>query len=233
MLNDLKNLLVLQDRDKTLKSLEKELRSIPKDVEDQQNKLKYDQQSFDSVKTLSQETQVKANTLRTERRVRQDTISKLETQMFETKKTEEYDALALEVKRYQEIVSDYETQELELMETCDELTKSAEEANTALENRKKSVAENIEALKEKARVMMERFKEAKTARVEATEGIPADILNTYDRIHKLRSDEVLSILKGSVCSGCGTKVIAGTVSSVHARVKLTNCENCSRILYEV
>lgn len=233
MLNDLQDLLIVQDRDKSLKSIEKELRAIPVEVEHEQKRLSQDETACESAKNTFQEKQVEANGLRTERRVRADTVEKLKTQMFETKKNEEYEALGKEVEKYQEIVDDYETQELELLESCDALKESFEKATAALEKRKVMVAENVSTLKEKARTLMARFKEAKAERENAIDGVDAQALQLYERIWKSKGDEALSVLHGEVCSGCGTKLVASTVAGVRAAKQLTQCENCSRILYEV
>ncbi len=233
MINDLQDLLIVQDRDKNLKNIEKELRSIPVAVEDEQKRLSKDEASLASAKSTFQEKQLEANGLKTERRVRQDTVEKLKTQMFETKKTEEYEAIGRDVEKYQAIVDDYETQELEVLELCDTLKENFDKGIVALDKRKVMVAENIADLKEKARTLMLKFKEAKVAREESIKGVDANALKLYDRLWKAKGDEALSVMNGGVCSGCGTKLVASTIAGVRAAKVLTQCENCSRILYEV
>lgn len=233
MLKELQDLLVVQDRDVNIKKLEAELRKIPQDVEGEQGRLKADQATYDEAKKALQEMQVEAGTIRTERRVRQDTVEKLKVQMFETKKNEEYTALGTEVKRYEDIVSDYETQELELLEKCDAQSQLVDKKKAGLEERKVTVTKNITELKDKARTMMERFKEAKVLRIQSAEGVKQEALELYERIWKSKGDLAIAPLKEDVCSGCRIKVVASTLSKVRAADQIAQCENCGRILFEV
>lgn len=233
MIKVVQDLLILQDRDIKIQKLEGEMREIPKIVEREKGRLVQDQTTYEAVKKAHKEKLVEAGNLRTERRVRQDTVEKLKVQMFETKKNDEYEALGKEVENYEEIISEYETNELELLEECDSMEMKVEEANTQLEKRKTMVVENIDQHKDRARVLMARYKEMKAERTKLTEGVDEAGLSLYERLWKSKGDEALSILANGVCGGCGMKVVASTSANVHADDRIVQCENCSRILYVV
>ena len=232
MNKNLQDLLVVQDRDMKLQKLEAEMRRVPKDVAAESERLNSDKAAVEEAKQNLQKVEVEAGKLKLDRRTRQDTIEKLKVQMFETKKNEEYAALGSDVKRYEAQVSDIETEELELMEKCDELKEVLEQAKAALAERENMVKANVEELKDKARVLVDRFKEAKKDRAVSTEGVDADALALYERIYKSKGDAAIAELRGDICGGCNMKIVPSTLSRLRAGDELTQCENCSRILYE-
>jgi len=232
MLRELQDLLILQDRDRKLQKLEAEMRSIPTSVEKEGSKLKADKRSVEVAKQELQACEVEVGKLQLDRRTRQDTVKKLETQMFETKKNDEYEALGLEVKRYQDQVSEIETAELELMEKCDAYKETLTQAEVALQERETLVAENVSELKERARTLVGKYKEAKEERVKSTQGVDKDALALYERVYKSKGDMALAELVEGVCHGCDMKVVASTASKVKADKEIVQCENCARILFE-
>ena len=233
MHKDLQNLLVLQDRDVKLQSLEATLRAIPVDVEKEGKKLKLDQEKLATLTEELKLKEVEASTLKLERRVRQDTVEKLKNQLYETGKESERAALEAEVQRYEAIISDYETEELVLLEDIDERKLAVAEQEDALKKREELTTTHVDELKEKARVFMGKFKEAKVARQTAAEAVASDSLDLYERIYKSKGDVAVVELKNEVCLGCDMKVVPSTLANVRAGTQLTKCENCSRILFEI
>ena len=88
-------------------------------------------------------------------------------------------------------------------------------------------------LKERARGLVARFKEAKQERENATQGVDPEAIALYDRVLKSKGDFALAELANDLCCGCNMRVVSSTVSKVKAGKELVRCENCSRILYEV
>lgn len=232
MHKELQSLLIVQDRDQALQKLEKEMVRVPKDVEREKGNLKSDQAAVESAKAQLQEIEVEASQIRLDRRTRQDTVQKLKTQQFETKKNDEYNALGAEAKRYQAQVDELETQELELLERCDALKEEVKKCEQALDARLAMVNENINELKEKARHLVARFKEAKAARAESTQGIGADELQRYERILKSKGDFAIAEVRDGVCLGCHMKLVPSTVVNLRAHKEIAQCENCGRMLFE-
>lgn len=230
---DLKDLLVLQNRDVKLQTLEATMRKIPVDVEKEAAKLKADQVLLEKITRELKQNEVEANKLKLERRVRQDTVEKLKVQLYETGKDDERAALESEVKRYETAVSDYETEELVLLEKIDEIRQQVAKQEEQLTTRKELTTNNVAELKQKAKVFVAKFKEAKLARQEAASAVAADTLALYERIYKSKGDFAVVELRHGVCSGCDMKVVPNTLASLKAGQALTKCENCSRILFEV
>jgi uncharacterized protein len=233
MHKNLQNLMVLQDRDSALQKMETEMRKIPVEVEKAKQKLNHDQAVFDDEKLKLKELEVKAAQLQLERRTRQSTLEKLRARIFETSKESEIVALGTEVKRYEKVVDEYETEELVVLENVDKqkgVTKGAEEA---LEKRKTLLNEQLAGFEEKARVMIARFKDAKAERQQVAGGINEQALELYERVLKSKKTLAVAELCNGTCLGCNIKVVASTLASVRADREFVQCENCACILYEL
>ena len=231
MLPEVEALLIIQDRDQKIQILQQELTKIPHDKSRAEEKLSSDKQAMAAAKTAVQENEVAIKSIELDIATRSDTIAKLKTQQFETKKNDEYTALGQEVVRYTEMVDDLETQELELMEKADDLKAAHASATEALATTQKLVDDEIAELDEKAAQSQARLNELSAERASLVENVDANQLALYERLLKSKGNDPVAPLKGSQCGGCHMKVTASTVVKVQAEKAVTQCENCGRILY--
>ena len=148
MLPEVEILVRVQHHDQKLKALEKELAGIPLEEEDIRDKLVADQKALDEAKTALQHVEVAIKNLELDVETRRDSILKLKTQQFETKKNEEFQAMGKEIERYGEEISDLEDKEIELMERADEQKTALDAARAKFDENEQSVKEEIEDLGE-------------------------------------------------------------------------------------
>eukprot|EP00112_Aurelia_sp_Birch-Aquarium-sp1_P008667 Seg19605.1 transcript_id=Seg19605.1/GoldUCD/mRNA.D3Y31 product="hypothetical protein" protein_id=Seg19605.1/GoldUCD/D3Y31 len=231
MLPEIAALLIVQDRDHKIQQLEKELEKIPRDAENAKLRYKGDAEAVANAKTAQQENAVAIKGVELDIKTRKDTIAKLKTQQFETKKNEEYTALGAEVIRYTDTVDELETQELELMEEADTLTEKLKQAEEKLVITKQHVEEELAQLKERSTQSKARLTEQKAERKDLVKDVNPSLLAMYDRLFKTKGNGAVSPLVGNQCGGCHMKVVPATVSKAIAEEEVTQCENCSCFLY--
>ena len=143
---DITGLLSLQERDLRLQDLRKELERIPKQQDLAKQRLAAHEKAVADAKAAVQENEVAIKGVELDIGARKESISRLKTQQFETKKNEEYQALGVKVAHYGEEIDDLETRELELMERGDQLKSLLAEAETAYGRTKGGVDEEVETL---------------------------------------------------------------------------------------
>jgi predicted nucleic acid-binding Zn-ribbon protein len=143
MLPELRALLILQDRDRRLLALDKDLVRLPQDEARARSKLAADEAAVKLAHDALVDCDKRLKRLELDAGTRQTTIQRLKTQQFETRKNEEYQALGHEITRYQKEVDDLETQELELMEEMDGHRAAQNSAAAALEKSRASVEEEL------------------------------------------------------------------------------------------
>lgn len=225
-------LLILQDRDKELIDLRAELERIPRDEERAHTRLDDDKQRVEDATHTLQETEVEVAKTELDAETRRNTIERLKKQQFETRKNDEYQALAHEVTRYSEQVDALETRELELMEQADGCRTKVEEAKQALGRTQALVDEELAGLAKRRESITARVDELEKERVGLAADVSEEVLSLYERLLKSKGGTALSsVTEAGQCTGCHMKLIAATLLRVQSGKEVVQCENCARILH--
>lgn len=233
MLPQIESLLVIQDRDHQIQTLQQDLDKIPRDAAAIKNRLVEAQATLDKAKEKVQTNELAIKKIDLDRKTRKDTIEKLTVQQFETKKNDEFAALGAEIIRYQDMVSELETQELECMEKSDELNNSFGQAQEKLTSIKEGMADEVKSLTEKKNNHSARITELKEERSILVKDIASSTLVMYDRVFAKKGNAAVCPLQENQCGGCHMKVISDTVSKTIQEKELSQCENCGCFLYSV
>ena len=229
---DFEHLLILQDRDLRLQDIATQLGKIPREKEQASERLARHQAAADAAKLALQENEVAIKNVELDIGTRRQTINRLKTQQFETRKNEEYQALAHEVIRYTKEVDGLETTELELMDKADQLRAALQEAKEALAKLQKGVDEEIAQLDQRTAALEAERAEMLEKRGTVSARIDEDLLSLYDRLLASRGAPVVVALTPSAqCQGCHVKAISSVAVRVQGGKELVQCENCGRILY--
>ncbi len=233
MLPQIKSLLVVQDRDHKIKSLEQELEKIPRDAAAIKTRLSEAQADLDASREAVQKNELAVKKIELEIKTRKNTIERLTTQQFETKKNDEFAAIGAEIIRYQDMVEELENQELEIMEKSDELQAALASANEKLTSIKAGMVDEVKALTEKKNNHAVRIAELKEERATLAQEIEPNTLAMYERVFAKKGNAAVSPLHDNQCGGCHMKVVADTVSKTIQEKELSQCENCGCFLYSV
>ncbi len=231
MLDEVRALLILQDRDRRLLALAKDLEKLPQDEARAKNKLAGDEAAVARAHAAVLDCELRLKRLELDAGTRQTTIHRLKIQQFETRKNEEYQALKHEIIRYEKDVDDLETRELELMEELDTLRAAHKAAEAAHAKTRILIAEDLESIKQRnARLEQERSDVA-TERETLVKQVPEEIVPLYLRLMKSKTGLALAPMHEGKCGGCHMKLIASTVCNVQTGKEIARCEDCGRILY--
>lgn len=225
-------LATIQERDLRLQDIRTQLERIPQDKQLAATRLSDNKAAVEAAKSACQQNEVAIKSLELDIGTRKETISRLKTQQFETRKNEEFNALKHEIERYSKEVDDLETQELELMEKADALAAQLKDAEAALATIQSGVDEEVKMLDERAKAFeteagtLETEREAKIAETDE------DLFSMYSRLLKTRGAPVLVALSDDgQCRGCHVKAISSVQARVRGEKEMVQCENCGRILF--
>jgi uncharacterized protein len=231
MLPELTQLLIIQDKDQSLKRLHAELKRLPLEQERAKQKLANDTEAVRVAKHTLQENEVAMKNLELLIDTRKQTISRLKVQQFETRKNDEYSALGNEVVRYTAEISGLEDQQMELMEKAETLKANLATAQSGLAVSQKVVDAELTQISERIKNVDQQTQEMQTARDRLATKVDEDLLETYARIWKSRGDSAVVAIEGSICRGCNMKVAPAVLIGVKNEKTLTSCSNCGRLVY--
>jgi predicted nucleic acid-binding Zn-ribbon protein len=231
MLADVRALLILQDRDRRLLALAKDLEKLPQDEARVKTKLAGDEASVKTASDALVDCDLRLKRLELDANTRKTTIQRLKVQQFETRKNEEYQALGHEITRYEKEADDLETRELELMEEMDALREKKKSAEAALAHTRGLVEEDLASIAKRRELMETERTEVTAERDQLATQVPESILPLYQRLMKTKAGLAVAPMHEGKCGGCHMKLIASTVVAVQNAKEITRCEDCGRILY--
>lgn len=231
MQSELEQLLILQDRDQKIKKFRAEVKSIPLQRAQLESQLAASAAHLEAAKMRAREVEVHRKKLELDAGTRTESINRLKTQQYETRKNDEFRAMGNEIERYEKEIREIEDRELELMDQVDKLKMivAAEEKKAAAA--RESGARQVADLEAKAKELEARMEELTRDRVEIARRIDEDIIDRFERLFVSKGDAAVVALDHEVCTGCHMKITAQTVHRVKSGREIVSCEQCGRILY--
>ena len=230
---DLEQLLVLQDRQQKIKQIQTEVHTLPLQRKNLEEQLAASVAGVEALKQKARQVEMDRKKLELDVGTRTETISRLKTQQYQTRKNDEFQAIGHEIERYENEIRKIEDEELELMVEADKLKADlgVEEKKSATV--KESVARQTGDLESKSKTLQLRLEELTKERAELASKIDEDLLGRFERLFKSKGDAVVVALEHEVCTGCHMKVTTQTAHRAKAGKEIVSCENCGRILYDV
>ena len=163
---------------------------------------------------------------------RTESISRLKTQQYQTRKNDEFQAIGHEIERYENEIRKIEDEELELMIEADKLKADLGVEEKKAATVKQSVTRQTADLEAKSKTLESRLEELTKERAEIAGKIDEDLLGRFERLFKSKGDAVVVPLEHEVCTGCHMKVTTQTAHRAKAGKEIVSCDNCGRILYD-
>jgi uncharacterized protein len=230
MLPEIEKLLVLQDRDRKIRTLRAALKVAPLERRDSEEKLAATLQQLEAVKQKAKEIEVERKKLEVEAQAKRDSIAKFQTQKFQTRKNEEFQALNNEITRYESDIRGIEDRELGLMDDVEKMKSTVAAAEQQAKTVKLQVDHQLADIAAKIDAAGAQLTGSETERTNLATGIDEDLLDTFDRLFANKGEAVVP-LENEICMGCHMKVTTQTVVKVKGQREIVHCEQCGRILY--
>ena len=231
MNSELEQLLVLQDRQQKIRHIQAEIRTVPIERAHLESQLATTEAGVESLKQKGRQIEVGRKNLELDVGTRTESILRLKTQQYQTRKNDEFQAMSHEIERYENEIRKLEDQELELMIQADKLKGEIEVADKAARATKESIARQLADLETKSKALESQQQQLETERQTLAAQIDDDLLDQFERLFNSKGDAAVVAVEHGVCTGCHMKVTTATAARVKAGKEIVSCENCARILY--
>ena len=231
MHSELEQLLVLQDRQQKIRQILTEIKTLPLERAHLESQLAATAAGVESLKLKGRQVEVERKKLELDVGTRTESIARLKTQQYQTRKNDEFQAIGHEIERYENEVRKLEDQELELMIEADKLRAEIEAADKTAQATKESISRQLIDLETKSKALGARQQELETERESLASKIDADLLDQFERMFNSKGDAAIVAVEHGVCTGCHMKVTTATAARVKAGKEIVTCEQCGRILY--
>lgn len=231
MLEAIEKLLILQDRDRHIMRMQSELSRIEPERAQLTAKAAGAQSSLEAAKHRVKLIETDRKKLELDVEAKKSQIEKYALQQFQTKKNEEYRALAHEIETCKQDIIKIEDQQLELMEKAEVAQKEAQAANYTANEAKKLVDGQVSNLMAREENLKKELAELESNRQQLAEAVEESARDRYERILKNKGSNVVMGVQHGVCGGCHMKLPTQVIVSCKAEEGIVTCINCGRILY--
>ena len=232
MYPELEQLLVLQDRQQKIKQIETEIETVPLQRKSLEAQLAASVAGVEVLKQKNRHVEMDRKKLELDVGTRAETIARLKTQQYQTRKNDEFQAIGHEIERYENEIRKIEDEELELMVQADTIKVDLAEEEKKAGAVRESIARQTKDLEAKSTTLQSQLEELSKERAEIAGKIDEDLLSRFERLFQSKGDAVVVALEHEVCTGCHMKVTTQTAHRVKAGKEIVSCENCGRILYD-
>jgi hypothetical protein len=227
----IEKLLILQDRDQRILRIREQLARIGPEREALRSQTGAVLAALSAAKARGQQIEKDRKQRELEVEARKQQIGRYSLQQFQTKKNEEYRALAHEIDTCNADIVKLEDAQLELMEQAEAtqreilaVSRQAGELNKLAEGQLAELAAREQSLTAELAELESHRDQIKSAVDERT-------LQRYERLLKMKGGTVVVGIQHGVCGGCHMRFPVQLVVSCQAGRDLVACPNCGRILY--
>ncbi len=231
MLESIEKLLILQDRDRHILRVKDELAHVEPQRQMLTAKAAGAQAALDAAKNRVKQIETERKKLELEVEARKGQIEKYSLQQFQTKKNDEYRALAHEIELCKEAIVKLDDQQIELMEKAEVAQKEVAAANQTANEARKGVDGQIANLAEREENLKKELAELESNREQLLTAVDESARSRYERLLKNKGATVVVGVQHGVCGGCHMKLPAQILVSCQAQQEIVTCINCGRILY--
>jgi predicted nucleic acid-binding Zn-ribbon protein len=224
-------ILIIQDRDRHRRDLEKQLTLIPREIALVEGHIAREKASIDQARLEIKELETKKKTLETEIGSAEQRAAKYKSQQLEVKKNDEYRAIGQEIDNIQNQIGLLEEKELGLMYSIDEAKKKVAAAEALHKGNISGYENRIRTMRELETSVKAQHQESLVALAAVRKPVDEASLRLYDRIAS-HTFPVCVPVDGGKCGGCHLKISAESEEGSRGKTgELATCDQCGCIIW--
>jgi hypothetical protein len=224
-------LVELQDRDKTLNQLNREIRFGPERIKEVQGQVEALEEDLELHKRQIQDVQKAQRQLESEVEDSNARIRKSKGRLLTIKSNKEYQALLKEIEEGERANREREDKILACMEETEELKQLLKKKAEEVSVRREDFEDEKRTIEEAVSQAQQRLAEEEQYRAEIVIGIDPDLLKRYEHIKTKSGGLAVVFVENTTCSGCHLNIPPQMYNELQRRDSLKFCPNCERIIY--
>jgi predicted nucleic acid-binding Zn-ribbon protein len=231
MLETIEKLLLLQDRDCKIHRVQQELAQIGPERETYHSKATATQVQLETARTRIKQIESDRKRLELDVGVKKQQIEKYANQQLQTRKNEEYRALAHEIETCKADITKIEDQEIVFMEQAEETQKDVTRLVRENDEAKKLGESQTAQLEQREQNLRRELAELQTGREALAAAVDETARARYERLSRSKGENVVVGVHHGVCGGCHMKLPPQILVTCQGEKEIVACPNCGRILY--
>jgi len=231
MLDTIEKLLILQDRDQKIRREQGELARIEPERQALKAKAAAAQAELENAKLRVKQIESSRKDLELEVEAKKVMIARYANQQFQTRKNEEYRALAHEIDTCKAAIFEIENREIDLMEQGEAAQKEVIRATQAAKEARTLAEEQVAQLDAREQNLLKELAQLEANREALASAVDEGARARYERLVRSKGENVVVGVQHGVCGGCHMKLPPQLLVTCQADKELVACSNCGRVLY--
>jgi len=231
MYDIIQKLLILQDRDQRILQIREQLARIEPERESLRSQTSAALAALDAAKARAKQIEMDRKQRELEAEAKKQQIGRYSLQQFQTKKNEEYRALAHEIDACNADIVKLEDAQLELMEQAEATQREIVEASRQAAELNKLADSQLLDLAAREQSLTAELAELESNRSQLKSAVEDRVLQRYERRLKLKGGSAVVGIQHGVCGGCHMRFPVQLLVTCQADKEMVACPNCGRILY--
>ncbi|QHI70315.1 zinc ribbon domain-containing protein [Tichowtungia aerotolerans] len=233
MAHPLEALLALQQKDRKIAKLEREINDIPARKAEVETQLDQAKAKLAAVREEHVGVQSDLKQLEVEAEAHKEKITRYKQQQMEAQNNDQYRALLIEVANEEKAVSDLEDREIQLMEQLELSKKAIDEREAEMKEEENGIRDEQDMLMERLEEVQEDLEAQKEKRAKMAAEVEPRLLSRYERILANKRDFAVVRVENGHCRGCNMKLPPQVVNDAINPAKLVSCNYCGRLLINI
>lgn len=230
MAHPLEALLVLQEKDRKIAKLQREIRDIPARKADIEKQLEGAKLKLSQAREVLKKNAADLKQLEIEAGAHSEKIIKYKQQQMEAKTNDQYRAFLQEIAAAEKNIAALEDREIVLMEQAEAAKKVIAEREAELKEEEGGVSEEKEMLEDRLKTVQENLSNLLADRARITSTVNPSLLTKYERLFKNKGDFAVVQVEKDHCSGCHMRLPPQVTNDAINPAKLVICNFCGRML---
>jgi len=233
MAHPLEALLVLQDNDRKISKLQREIRDIPVRRSEIEAQLDNAKARLAAARERQMQVQSDIKQLEIEVEAHKEKVVRYKNQQMEAQTNDQYRALLSEAAAEEKNITELEDREIVLMEKLEVSNKEIAACEAELSEEEEEIREEQEMLVERLEETEEYLESVVAKRERMIVDVEPSLLMKYNRIFKNKGDFAVVRVENGHCRGCNMKLPPQVVNDAINPAKLVACNYCGRMLVNI
>jgi len=225
----IEDLLELQTIDMRIRNMKMRLEMLPKEKVSLEAELKKEEGEIKSKSEHTKKTELAIKNAESSIAQVNDTIKKIQSNSAMVKKNVEYQAMMSEIAQNKAKISDFETEEITLLDELEKAKSELKEFEKQFQAKVKTIKENLAELRQMEGEVREEINRLIAERGLKENGISQDVIRLYSRLLKTSGDPLVKV-NNDICGNCHLKLTPQTLAETR-KGSVINCDNCQHLLY--
>jgi len=231
VLKVLEDLIVLQERDRRIAELRRELNDLPNRKALVENRLADRRQRVAAAEDAWKQNAAAIKQLEVDIESHKEQVARMLGQQFEVKSNEQYRTLQSEIASHREKIRALEDREIELMENGESHRAAVDKARAEFREDEREAAEALRSFEARAEALQAELAAEETARAERAAAVEPDWISRYERILRHHGDRAVVPVENGACGGCHMKLTPQVIQDARRAQEVVTCGYCGRLLY--